>query len=274
MSYAAKAAVYDNFRAAAPGWGRMAKRLNSLKGLRVLDLGCGSGAFLGRILSLQPAGVVAMDPCAEMAAIAREKGRTQAALARVETPDVVVGDVRDLDADAFDVVVCAQVLQNLTNAPDEARAARHAFLSEIRRTLKPGGMALLTTRWVPQAGYGSMYWYTDEGLVPEALSKMQRFVPEAPDEEMRDAGFVGARNENSRDLLYSGDSYLDALRVKDDAWRAADSFFGHLSGAELDALCARVDGLAAEGRLEEYVRRRDALRGNDGHIAVVTAYKD
>jgi SAM-dependent methyltransferase len=96
-------------------------------GERVLDLGCGAGAFL---TALRDAGA---DPVgAEIAEAAAERARATGV------------EVRLLEADGtlpfghgeFDLVWCSEVLEHVPDAL--------GLLQETRRVLKPGGRALLT----------------------------------------------------------------------------------------------------------------------------------
>merc|ERR1740139_1491599 len=86
----------------------------------------------------------------------------------------------------YDVVVSLQVLQNICDEPTEAYEARQAFLKEILRVLKPGGLAVVSTRSRKGAGdstgssYGDMYWYADETVVPKAVQFMEHVVPAEP----------------------------------------------------------------------------------------------
>lgn len=96
---------------------------------RYVDLGCGPGVFASRLQEAIPGcQVLALDQSAAMVAEACERGI-----------DARVGDVAHLpweDA-SFDVVSAMWMLYHV---PDIDQA-----LCEIRRVLKPGGLALVTT---------------------------------------------------------------------------------------------------------------------------------
>jgi 2-polyprenyl-3-methyl-5-hydroxy-6-metoxy-1,4-benzoquinol methylase len=98
-----------------------------LRGLRVLDAGCGTGPFAAMALA-RGAQVVATDIGVKLLAVARQK----------VGPRVVAGDVTRLClADAsFDVVVSSECIEH-TVSP---RAAVH----EMIRVLRPGGRLVIT----------------------------------------------------------------------------------------------------------------------------------
>jgi SAM-dependent methyltransferase len=99
-------------------------------GLRALDVGCGTGETAVR-LARRPeiAHVVGLDPSPEALAHARRRHRFP----------LVLGSILELPFDdaGFDVVTCFDVLQHLPGRADR-RAA-----SELRRVLRPGGVALI-----------------------------------------------------------------------------------------------------------------------------------
>jgi arsenite methyltransferase len=112
---------------------RLVERLGLKEGVRVLDVGCGTGRLAHWIAErVGTTGVVAgIDPLEERIAIARSRG------------DVVrfeVGQAEDLgafDDASFDIVSMSSVLHWID---DKAKA-----LAEVRRVLRPGGRVGVTT---------------------------------------------------------------------------------------------------------------------------------
>jgi len=104
------------------------------RGLRWLDVGCGTGAFTELVLErCAPGAINAIDPSADQIAFA--KTRTGAARASFGT-----GDAQSLPFDdrAFDVAAMALVI---TFVPDP-----HKAVAEMKRVVKPGG-TVATYMW-------------------------------------------------------------------------------------------------------------------------------
>ena len=109
--------------------GLLASSVNAGPGLRVLELGCGTGEYTARLVSAG-AHLVALDLVGDLVRVAVERGLA----ARAE---FVLGDAEGLpfgDGE-FDAVVGNAVLHHLRLAP---------ALRELRRILKPGGRCAFT----------------------------------------------------------------------------------------------------------------------------------
>ncbi len=96
---------------------------------RVLDVGCATGEMAGRLLS-RGYDVRGVDIAEPMVRRARERWGAD----RFEVGD---GERLPFDDDAFDAVVCLGVI--------EYQDADDRMLGEIRRVLKPGGRAVIST---------------------------------------------------------------------------------------------------------------------------------
>jgi SAM-dependent methyltransferase len=126
---------YESFWADAPDgaepWEWQARRALLLAearpGERVLDLGCGAGAFLTalREAGAEPVGV-------EIAEAAAAKARATGVEVRLVEGDGTL----PFGHGEFDLVWCSEVLEHVPDAL--------ALLQETRRVLKPGGRLLLT----------------------------------------------------------------------------------------------------------------------------------
>ena len=73
------------------------------------------------------------------------------------------------------------------------------------------------------------------------------------------------------DGVCQGAAYFDGHGPLDKAWRDGDSFWAHVSAAELDAAQERVRAFDAEGRLEAFVTEHDARRPEIGQITFLLA---
>lgn len=100
--------------------------------VRLLDYGCGDGAFLGYVANVSPAVELhGYDPNQEAVRLARTE------LARREITATIYSSAEDVPDTYFDVVVCAEVIEH---ANDPA-----ALLIDLDRVLESGGRAVITT---------------------------------------------------------------------------------------------------------------------------------
>lgn len=114
-------------------FGRSASEIRSLKGLRVLDVGCGGG-LVAEPLARLGAAVTAIDP-----------GEDNIAAARAHAgPQGLTIDYRTTTAEAlletgerFDAVLCLEVVEHV---PDP-----QAFIALVAGLVRPGGMLIAST---------------------------------------------------------------------------------------------------------------------------------
>ncbi len=120
----------------ASGW--LGEAIGGLRGLAALDVGCGAGLSLVRLMGLREVGrVVGLEPDPGALRLAR----------RHRGFEVVRGSALALPfgAGCFDLVTCFDVLQHLPDGGDRLAA------SEIARVLRPGGLAVVRSN---AAGFG------------------------------------------------------------------------------------------------------------------------
>jgi len=156
---------------AADHFGRDGKKLDCLKGLRVLDIGCGAG-ILSEPLARLGADMVGADPAEENIDIAR---------LHAEESELTI-DYRATTAEAlaeagerFDVVLAMEVVEHVVDVGE--------FVSTCASVVKPGGLMIAATlnrtlksfalaivgaeyvlRWVPR---GTHQW--DKFVTPQEL---------------------------------------------------------------------------------------------------------
>lgn len=142
--------------------GRDAKQLKPLKGLRLLDLGCGGG-LLSEPLARLGAEVVGADPAPENIAAA---SRHAAAVGleiyyRAATAEELAGS-----GERFDAIVAMEVLEHLADLDSFVTACGVLlapggllFLATLNRTVKSFGLAIVGAeyllRWLPP---GTHHW--------------------------------------------------------------------------------------------------------------------
>ncbi|OYU18831.1 MAG: 3-demethylubiquinone-9 3-O-methyltransferase [Rhodobacteraceae bacterium PARR1] len=103
------------------------------QGRDVLDLGC-AGGFMAEALAKRGAQVTGIDPAAD--AINAARAHARAGGLRIGY-DVGVGESLPYDDASFDAVVCVDVLEHVADLD--------RVLSEVARTLRPGGLFLFDT---------------------------------------------------------------------------------------------------------------------------------
>jgi 2-polyprenyl-6-hydroxyphenyl methylase/3-demethylubiquinone-9 3-methyltransferase len=103
------------------------------KGKAVLDLGC-AGGFMAEAIAAKGAQVTGIDPAQDSI----EAARQHAAESGLDISyDVGVGEQMAYADAAFDIVVCVDVLEHVTDLDQ--------VLAEVARVLKPGGLFLYDT---------------------------------------------------------------------------------------------------------------------------------
>lgn len=156
---------------AAARFGRDTKRLDSLKGLRMLDIGCGGG-LLSEPLSRLGAGMVGVDPSESNVAAATEHA-AQSGLAidyRCTTAEALAEA-----GEQFDVVLAMEVVEHVADVPlfvrccaDMVKPGGLMIAATLNRTLKSFALAIVGAeyilRWLP---VGSHRW--DKFVTPNEL---------------------------------------------------------------------------------------------------------
>jgi 2-polyprenyl-6-hydroxyphenyl methylase/3-demethylubiquinone-9 3-methyltransferase len=114
-------------------FGRDARKLDCLKGLRVLDIGCGGG-ILAEPLARLGAEVVGADPAAENIDVARAHAEQSGV-----TIDYRATTAEQLAAqkERFDIVLAMEVVEHVTDV--------NAFVSTCALMVKDGGLLILAT---------------------------------------------------------------------------------------------------------------------------------
>jgi SAM-dependent methyltransferase len=214
--------------------------------VRVLDIGCGTGALVAEVVARWPdARVTGVDISAGMLAIAARTvdalpGQAGDRVALVQAP---ADRLPFLDA-AFDVAVSAFVLQLVPS--------RYATLREARRVLARDGW-LATVAWMPGGVLGADAAYED-ALVASGLDPHEGDgahddppTPGVAAARLRRAGFSGVRAHAAAvEHRFTPQGYLEFLRRFDD-----EDLFASLDDAARAALeadlLARLRALPEDG---------------------------
>jgi 2-polyprenyl-6-hydroxyphenyl methylase / 3-demethylubiquinone-9 3-methyltransferase len=162
--------AYIRDRAAAH-FGRDPTRLDSLAGLRILDIGCGGG-ILCEPLARLGAAVVGADPSASNIAVARRHAvRSGLAIDYRDTAAEALAQAGDV----FDVVLAMEVIEHVADvglfaglAAAMVKPGGLLFVATINRTAKSFALAIVSAeyilRWLPR---GTHQW--DKFVTPEEL---------------------------------------------------------------------------------------------------------
>jgi len=118
---------------AAERFGRDAKKLDCLKGLRTLDIGCGGG-ILSEPLARLGATMVGADPAEKNVAVAKAHAEENGV-----TVDYRTTTAEELAAagEQFDVVLAMEVVEHVTDV--------NAFVATCAGMVKPGGLMIAAT---------------------------------------------------------------------------------------------------------------------------------
>ncbi len=154
--------------------------LGTIRGQRILDLGCGKGRF-GRRLAEEGATVVGLDRSRAMLAQASDLPRIHASARRLP-----------LCTAMFDAVIAVEVIEHLPAMDD--------VLHEVHRVLRPGGLFAIVDKnagalnskrpWIPALAVKAIDERRGRWMYPHGGPVRERwFWPEALKMRLRDAGF-------------------------------------------------------------------------------------
>ena len=192
----------------------------------VLDVGC-AGGFMSEAIAKRGGRVTGIDPAEKAIEAAREHAVAEGLDIRYDTG---FGESLPYEDDAFDIVVCVDVLEHVSDRPK--------VLAEIARVIRPGGTFCLDTiNRNPLARLAAITVAEDVlRLLPKGTHDPDMFI--RPDElaaELRKAGFdvgdfvgLGPRGINARGDLKFGRVpltaiiYMGTARRHEDGERPAD----------------------------------------------------
>jgi 2-polyprenyl-6-hydroxyphenyl methylase/3-demethylubiquinone-9 3-methyltransferase len=152
-------------------FGRDPKRLDSLAGLRILDIGCGGG-ILSEPLARLGSAVVGADPSESNIAVAREHA-AQSGLT-IDYRDTTAEALAEA-SEAFDVVLAMEVVEHVADvglfvdlAASMVKPGGLMIVATLNRTMKSFALAIVGAeyilRWLPR---GTHQW--DKFVTPNEL---------------------------------------------------------------------------------------------------------
>jgi ubiquinone/menaquinone biosynthesis C-methylase UbiE len=216
--------------------------LDAPKGLRWLDVGCGTGAFTEMLIArCAPAAVTAIDPSEPQLDFARTRSGTKLAQFHIGNAQALAFADRSFDAAAMALVI--------TFVPDPAKA-----VAEMARVVRPGGLV---------AAY--MWDMPGGGFPLEPLRAAMRSL----DLELPHPGFDVSRRDKLHDIWQRAGLQTIETRVIripvaysgfDNFWDSNTTPVG-VTGKMISALSP-----SAKQQLKERLREQLPI-GNDGRIA-------
>jgi len=109
-----------------------------LKGLKIVDVGCGGGILAERLTRIG-AQVTGIDVSAELISIAKEHAKLDLGISeRINYIQTTVEDFSRKEEESYDAVVASEVLEHVINP--------QLFLKECVKIMKPGGSIFITTQ--------------------------------------------------------------------------------------------------------------------------------
>ena len=156
------------------------ERVVDWQGARVLDLGC-AGGFMSEAIAKRGGRVSGIDPAAKAIEAARAHAVAEGLDIRY---DVGVGESLPYDDAAFDIVVCVDVLEHVSELSE--------VIAEVARVIRPGGTFCVDTiNRNPLARFAAITVAEDVlGLLPKGTHDPAMFVKPAELRALlREAGF-------------------------------------------------------------------------------------
>lgn len=247
--------------------GCLARHAGPLDRVRLLDAGCGTGAY-SRALIGRIGRIDALDMSRGMLAVAREKLRAEAG--RIAFHQGSITDLSFAEA-SFDAVMINQVVHHLGDHENAEFALLRRVIGEVARILRPGGC--LVFNHCSRRQLRDAYWY--RALVPRAGAELaRRFAPLATLRALFAASGLEHRGSFvPLDAVCQGPAYFDGRGPLRKSWRDGDSLWALAGTEELAAAQDQVRALDAAGRLDAYVAEQDAGRGDIGQITFLCAQR-
>ena len=272
--YNKKSNSYDNYRNNKSGFNEIKNILNNFlinrnnNNLDLLDVGCGTGHLLNYMNQYNFKTINGIDPSESMINKSLENTKN------IMNCKVWVDYIENIKDNSYDIIICNQVIQNLTLNIEEAFNLRQNFYNQLYRVLKKNGLLIITTRNIKNT-YSNMYWFCDKILLEKSINDMNHFVPKNFLKEVKLINkFNLIKKRISEDLIYKKEYYYDYNLINDVEWRNADSFWTHVfRNNEFDKFNKYINELIKKNKIEEYIQNNNLLRNEEGHITILECYK-
>lgn len=234
--------------------------------MTLLDAGCGTGNYIEPL----------KDMVGEIYGLDFNEGmleQARAKFAHCSNVRLVPGSVIKIPFpdSSFHAAIVNLVLHHLDDPNRHPRWENaNKALSEIYRVLKPGGVFTLSTTDPQQM---DAYWWAE--LIPSAVQMMSSRLPKVEwlRTRLEAIGFQNIETIVSSQIYMPLDTYLDIEGPFKQEFRDGDSTWSLATPEELnqglDWLRKKIDCNEAES----YLKQREELRGQLGHLTSLVAYK-
>ncbi len=247
--------------------GCLARAPLPLARMKLLDAGCGTGAYSQAVLP-HVAHIDAVDINPGMLDIASKK------LCNPHTEGVIrfhraAIDELPFEAASFDGIMINQVLHHLPDSDVAGYPAYRRVLQEFSRLLRPGGRLIINTCSHTQLRDG--FW--PYALLPQTVEKIRKkHVPlDELERLLEEYSFSPIARYVPVDAVIQGEAYFDARGPLDKHWRDGDSFWAMATESELQQALAKLQKLDQRGELKQFMERQDRSRRNIGQVTFVCA---
>lgn len=272
--YDEKSKCYDNYRNTECAFNEIENILNRFLNnknnneLNLLDVGCGTGSLLNDMNKYNFKDINGIDISQSMVEKSIENTK------HIKNCKVWVDYIENIKDESYDIIICNQVIQNLTLNIDEAYDTRQKFYNELYRILKKNGLLIITTRNINET-YKNMYWFCDNELLKKSINDMNHFAPKNFLKEIKLINkFSLIKKKICKDLLYKKEYYYNYNLINNISYQNADSFWTHVNrNNEFDNFIKHINSLIKTNKINDYVYNNDLLRNDEGHINILECYK-
>ena len=265
-------AGYDKTRVPVGGEiliGVLALSRQSRSEFRLLDAGCGTGAYSELVLP-HVDHIDAIDINPDMLAVGRKR------FADITSDACITfhqGGIENLPFETaqFDAVMFNQVLHHLESGQEGGFDGHRIALAEAHRVLRSGGVVIVNCTSHEQLRHG--YWYLH--LIPTALRALyNRCIGAAKLEAMlSEIGFALEGRFVPLDGVLQGAAYFHAEGPLKPEWRKAESSWALAPEQEIASAEAEIRELLKSGELDTYLAEHDAKRRQVGQTTYFVARK-
>lgn len=271
-NYSEASRYYDQTRVPIGGeilLGVLALSRQSPAEFRLLDAGCGTGAYAELVLPHVDR-IDAIDVNPDMLAVARGKFADGTAASRIAFHQ---GSIENLPFEVarFDAVLFNQVLHHLESGQEGGFAGHRTALAEAHRVLRSGAVIIVNCTSHEQLRHG--YWYMH--LIPTALRALyNRCIPaEMLEAMLSEIGFAVEGRFVPLDGVLQGTAYGDAGGPLKAEWRKTESSWALAPDEEIASAEAKIRELRKSGDLDTYMSEYDAKRRQVGQTTFFVARK-